>query len=329
MMQAIDGLDYLAGGASTLTDDERRACASPQLLAHYMSKPHLHSEDADVHALIDAVFAQLPQVQSVEGRVRLAGWRCEPPQRVVLRTQRGTVLLNERSAAQPVGRILDVTREPPERDVVAQSALATLRAMDPIAETVRRDGHTRHTHTALVEALAAMGLDPPMLHSRIPIHTSTAWTNDHLDARYAETQLADNGARFRDWLVVHADARAPQRCRLDSHTAEADRLFYTTYPWTGDDRAADWVRVASSVEPELRVLAAKGKGDPADRLLASVKARFLQDLKLLPVRDPSHRVERAHTSVYVDKKRAQVMISYAPTGSTRIEFMVFSPVSDI
>ena len=328
MMQAIDGLDYLAGGRSTLTDDERRACASPQLLAHYMSKPHLHSEDADVHALIDALFAQLPQVQSVEGRVRLAGWRCEPPQRVVLRTQRGTVLLNERSAAQPVGRILDVTREPPERDVVAQSALATLRAMDPIAETVRRDGHTRHTHTALVEALAAMGLDPPMLHSRIPIHTSTAWTNDHLDARYAETQLADNGARFRDWLVVHADPRAPQRCRLDSHTAETDKVYYTLFPWINQD-ATTWVRVASSVEPELRVLAQRGKGDVTERLLQSVKARFLQDLKLLPVRDPAHRVERAHTTVYTDPSAGQVMVSYAPTGAGRIEFMLFSPVPDI
>ena len=328
MMQAIDGLDYLAGGASTLTDDERRACASPQLLAHYMSKPRLHSEDADVHALIDALFAQLPQVQSVEGRVRLAGWRCEPPQRVVLRTQRGTVLLNERSAAQAVGRILDVTREPPERDVVAQSALATLRAMDPIAETVRRDGHTRHTHTALVEALAAMGLDPPMLHSRIPIHTSTAWTNDHLDARYAETQLADNGARFRDWLVVHADARAPQRCRLDSHTTETDKVYYTLFPWINQD-ATTWVRVASSVEPELRVLAPRGKGDVTERLLQSVKARFLQDLKLLPVRDPAHRVERAHTTVYTDPSAGQVMVSYAPTGAGRIEFMLFSPVPDI
>ena len=328
MMQAIDGLDFLTEGRSTMTDDERRTCATPELLAHYMSKPHLLSDPQDVQALIDGLFAQLPQVREAQQRVRLAGWRCDPPQRVVLRTPRGTVVLNERSAAQPVGRILDLTREAPERDCVAQSALAALRELKPIAETVRHDRGARHTHTALVEGLAAVALAPPTLHSRIPIHTSTAWTNDHIDARYAETQLAENGARFRDWLVVHADPRAPQRCRLDSHTAETDKVYYTLFPWINQD-ATTWVRVASSVEPELRVLAPRGKGDVTERLLQSVKARFLQDLKLLPVRDPAHRVERAHTTVYADPSAGQVMVSYAPTGAGRIEFMLFSPVPDI
>ena len=50
---------------------------------------------------------------------------------------------------------------------------------------------------------------------------------------------------------------------------------------------------------------------------------FPQDLKLLPLRDPSHYVERINTSVYCDREANQVMLVYAPTGGDRLEFMLF------
>ena len=50
---------------------------------------------------------------------------------------------------------------------------------------------------------------------------------------------------------------------------------------------------------------------------------FPQDLKLLPLRDPSHYVERINTSVYCDREAKQVMLVYAPTGGDRLEFMLF------
>jgi hypothetical protein len=88
--------------------------------------------------------------------------------------------------------------------------------------------------------------------------------------------------------------------------------------------------VAASVEPQVRILQERGlaTGLACDRgaaLLSSVKTRFMQDLKLLPVRDQGHRVERRNTGVYEDRARGQVLICYAPTGDpdARIEFLAF------
>ena len=130
---------------------------------------------------------------------------------------------------------------------------------------------------------------------------------------------------------MHQDPASPQKCRLDSHAARADHFYATLFPWRRDDGATEWVSVAASVEPQVRVLqerrvpTAEGETERAGALLSSVKARFMQDLKLLPVRDPAHRIERRNTSVYADRERGQVLICYAPTGDpdARIEFLAF------
>lgn len=103
------------------------------------------------------------------------------------------------------------------------------------------------------------------------------------------------------------------------------------FPWRRDNGGTEWVSVASSVEPQVRVLQerrAPSTAAPPERagaLLSSVKARFMQDLKLLPLRDQAHRIERRNTSVYADRERGQVLICYAPTGDpdARIEFLAF------
>ena len=129
---------------------------------------------------------------------------------------------------------------------------------------------------------------------------------------------------------MHQDPVSPQKCRLDSHTAHADHFYATLFPWRREDGSTEWVSVAASVEPQARVLQGRriAGSDARDRgsaLLSSVKARFMQDLKLLPVRDPAHRIERRNTSVYADSERGQVLICYAPTGDpdARIEFLAF------
>ncbi len=130
---------------------------------------------------------------------------------------------------------------------------------------------------------------------------------------------------------MHQDPVSPQKCRLDSHAAHADHFYATLFPWRRDDGTTEWVSVASSVKPEVRVLqerrapTAEGAPERAAALLSSVKARFMQDLKLLPVRDPAHRIERRNTSVYADSERGQVLVCYAPTGDrdARIEFLAF------
>jgi single-stranded DNA-binding protein len=133
---------------------------------------------------------------------------------------------------------------------------------------------------------------------------------------------------------------------MDLHIACSNGYYCTMFPWRRDDGSTQWVSVASSVEPQVRVLQSRrqacGKAggqaqtggqaqaggqaqDDIRALLASVKGRFMQDLKLLPVRAPSHRVERRNTSVYVDRDRGQVLLCYAPAGDpdARVEFMAF------
>lgn len=130
---------------------------------------------------------------------------------------------------------------------------------------------------------------------------------------------------------MHQDPLNPQKCRLDSHAVHADHFYSTLFPWRRDDGTTEWVAVAASVEPQVRVLQERrtpSSGPSLERhaaLLSSVKGRFMQDLKLLPLRDPAHRIERRNTSVYADRERGQVLICYAPTGDpdARIEFLAF------
>ena len=367
MMLAIEALDHLESGASRIAPHEQQYCQSPATLLHFMSNTTLASDDDDIQRVADSLFRSLPAVIRVARPVRLAGWRVDPPSRIVLYTgpvpgrALTTALLDERSDAQQVGGILalppaapdDTRLDPAFRARLADAMLAHLRGplREPLVETVRLDGNRPHTHTALHEGLAEMALREPALHTFIHLHQSNRWENDREDVRcaprfdprrarapltspparrYSESQLGANGQRFRDWYAVHQDPAGPQKCRLDSHAVRADHYYATLFPWRRDDGTTEWVNVASSVEPQVRVLqgrrlASAGPPDRASALLSSVKARFMQDLKLLPVRDPVHRIERANTSVYADRERGQVLICYAPTGDpeARLEFLAF------
>lgn len=354
MMLALDGLDYLREGSASITENEHGYCRSPALLLRFMSNAsRLASEDEDVHEFIQSLFARLPEVRCVRSPAHIVGWRVDPPSRVVVYTGKipgrrlCTALLDERSSAPSVGGIFSL---PPEgaslgpatqavRWGLSGSMLECLRGLlrEPLMETLRVDENRQHTHTALPEGLGEMALREPLLHTTVPLHSSLRWDNEREDARYSETQAASNGQRLRDWLAVHRDPANPQKCRLDSHSVGVDHFYCTMFPWRREDGTSAWVDVAASVQPEVRVLPVRrtaaardpsgsgGGGDPLSALLTSVKARFLQDLKLLPVRDPVHRTERANTSIYVDRQNEQVLICYAPTGDpqSRIEFMAF------
>ena len=352
MMLALDGLDYLHKGSASITENEHGYCRSPPLLLRFMSNAHrLASEDEDVNEFLQSLFARLPEVRCVRAPVHIVGWRVDPPSRVVVYTGKipgrrlCTALLDERSCASSVGGIFSLpverasTLSLPVRKGLSGSMLGCLRGLlsDPLMETLRVDQNRRHTHTALPEGLGEMALRESLLHTTVPLHSSMRWDNEREDARYSETQAGSNGQRMRDWLAVHRDPANPQKCRLDSHSVVVDHFYCTMFPWRREDGSSTWVDVAASVQPEVRVLPLRRKaagedssgsgrgGDPLSLLLTSVKARFLQDLKLLPVRDPAHRTERCDTSIYVDRQNGQVLICYAPTGDpqSRIEFMAF------
>lgn len=270
-------------------------------------------------------------------------WRLDPPGRIVLFT--GTAadsvgkapgelkkrLLDERSSARSVARIrLAGSGDEDATESVRNGVLHYVHssfAKTPLVESVRRDAGGTHTHTALTEALSCFASEKPVLHTRVAMHSSVRWDNQYCDSRYAETQTAGNGERFRDWVTVHAEGDTTQKVRLDSHTVRLSELHFTHFPWRRADGRLQWVGVAASVCPNLLVLHERiaDNKDDFKGLLASVKSRVLQDLKLLPVRDESHRVERVNTSVYGDATTGQVLVAYAPTGDaeSRVEIMAF------
>lgn len=57
--------------------------------------------------------------------------------------------------------------------------------------------------------------------------------------------------------------------------------------------------------------------------MRATKARLLQDLKALPMRDGQTSVERLNISVYPDDITQQVLVTYAPNGSQQLEFVSF------
>lgn len=201
MLLAIEAQDHLRSGASRVAAHEHQYCRSPALLLHFMSDSGLVSEDEDIQAAADRLFASLPQVARVDRPVRLAGWRVDPPSRIVLYTGRArpgpalsTVLLDERSDAPRAGGILALPPalpDDPQNDRafharLADAMLAHLRGplRTPLTETVRLDEGRKHTHTALHEGLAEMALREPALHTFVPLHQTSRWENDCQDVRY-------------------------------------------------------------------------------------------------------------------------------------------------
>lgn len=197
MMLAIEALDHLKSGASKIAPHEQQYCQTPALLLHFMSDTGLVSDDEDIQRLADHLFASLPAVTRVDRPLRLAGWRVDPPTRVVLYTGQGdvrTVLLDERSDAPRAGGVFALPPAPPKdpqadhafRARLSDAMLAYLRVAlrAPVTETVRADGNREHTHTALHEGLAEMALREPTLHTFVPLHQTSRWDNERQDVRY-------------------------------------------------------------------------------------------------------------------------------------------------
>jgi hypothetical protein len=98
-------------------------------------------------------------------------------------------------------------------------------------------------------------------------------------------------------------------------------------PWKRDAAQGqlEWVTVRSSLPLEQRVLHDRTPPNSGvSRFTAftrSCKARLLQDLKNLPTRTPEQSIDRANVSVYQDEPSQSLLVVYAPTSSTRLEFV--------
>jgi hypothetical protein len=346
MMLAMPGRETLADGvAKPITAGEREVCATPRLLLHFMAAPgRLLSEPEDIVGLQAALEARMPRTL-IGGPARLLAWRVDPPRSVVL--YGGPViapgepvgpphllkklLVDERTAARPFGAIEALPTPPHDIPGLLARRLAyhAQNSWEWPGVIMEATG----VHTALMEGLACFCLSRPQLHTEVRLHASPKWDNAHEDARYAETQLGANGRRYREWVSVSAGSPA-QKVRLEAHLVEAKTTHWTQFAWRRADDSIDWVRVCSSVPPGgLIVLKERVWPDasppPASvrrdlhALLLSVKAKYLQNLGLLPMRVPNQRVEPTSTSVYTDEPAGQVLLCYAPVGGETLEFMAF------
>ena len=179
------------------------------------------------------------------------------------------------------------------------------------------------TMTTLAESLALFTGPAPPRHSEVHLHDSNPWAEDYIDDRYAETQRADNGLRYRDWLTMFRSFDDLQRSRLAAHHVFTDQLFHTHFPVIASNTSANhgdpdsnqactWVSVASTLPAEMRVLRQTTGKTPTDALKGSVVGRFINDLKLLPVWNHEDVIDPVNVEVYSDEDSKQVAIVYAP-----------------
>jgi hypothetical protein len=149
---------------------------------------------------------------------------------------------------------------------------------------------------------------------------------DGLPRRYAETQLASNGLRYRDWLTVFASDQALEKCRLEGHVLDIAACHQAVVPFRAPGRPLQWVGMRSSLPLEQRVLHDRtppGSGvSPFTAFARACKARLLQDLKNLPL-PPDATLERHNVSVYEDERARSLLVVYAPTTTAdkRLEFV--------
>ena len=146
--------------------------------------------------------------------------------------------------------------------------------------------------------------------------------------RYAETQTATNGIRYRDWICTFASSTALEKCKLEAHVLDITSYHQALVPWKRDPSTVEWVAARSSLPLEQRVLRDNSSSATSvPRFTAFVrasKARLLQDLKSLPMRDGQTITDRLNVSVYPDETTQQVLVVYSPTGSQQLEFISFT-----
>jgi hypothetical protein len=179
-------------------------------------------------------------------------------------------------------------------------------------------------------------------------------------ARYAETQTATNGIRYRDWLCVYASDETIEKCKLEGHVLDITCAHQAFVPWKRQQfsttttttqvtqPATEWCVSRSSLPLEQRILHDRPPANAADRNISrftaftrSVKSRLLQDLKLLPLPSANpdfYVVQRHNVSVYTDEIAQQVLVVYSPTSllldshpttdatatNTQLEFVCFT-----
>ena len=333
-------------------DDYRDVCNDKELMLEMMDYKQdlLHARD-DILSYLEALGDHMPKSTRVRlaHPIHLMAWRIDTPARVILfkgqadtvNTKIGSgfmphklskVLLDERSKLKSPSRIhiVDGLDEQNVRD----SVLMALQGHPVNYENLKRTGQKACSHV-LEEAMWCFSHPvAKTTHSQVDLMESSRWEKDHEDHRYAETQMGTNGVRYRDWLCMYADENNLEKCKLDSHILNITEMYQALFPWKRVDGRLEWVTVRSSLPTELRVLHDRhhhfgedpGISTDAFKALAcSVKSRLLQDLKLLPVRDPSHKIDRTHVSVYTDDLNKQVLIVYTPLGDElkRLEFLSF------
>jgi hypothetical protein len=168
--------------------------------------------------------------------------------------------------------------------------------------------------TTLAESLACFALAPSSQSNTCDIGDSSPWKEDGIDPRYAEKQVAQNGFRFRDWVAMHVGRGGTQQSRLAAHVIEFDALHITKMPWVQNGEL-HWVRVASTVFPQSRVL-------QGPTLRQAVENRFLHDPRMLPVRVQGGAVAKGDTEVYSESD-ARTTVVYSPADSRRLEMIAF------
>lgn len=173
-------------------------------------------------------------------------------------------------------------------------------------------GGAEYTTTTLAETVSVFTGPMAERHTEVELHASCPWDNDHIDERYAETQRAENGLRFRDWVTMYRHFDDVHRSRLASHHLEVTQLFHTHFPMAQSVKGYSWVSVASTLPAETRVLRHLGGKTRLEELKRSVENRFVNDPKLLPVWATGDRIDQAGIEVYTDEAAGQVAVVYAP-----------------
>jgi len=179
-------------------------------------------------------------------------------------------------------------------------------------ETVGDGKDTEYTTTTLAETVSVFTGPRPDRHKEVTLHASSPWECDHIDERYAETQRAENGLRFRDWVTIYRHFDDVHRSRLASHHLLITMLFHTHFPMSRPDGGYAWVSVASTLPAETRVLRHLGGKTRLEALKRSVENRFVNDPKLLPVWSHGDRIDQADMEVYTDNEAEQIAVVYAP-----------------
>ena len=128
-------------------------------------------------------------------------------------------------------------------------------------------------------------------------------------------------------MCVYASDQALEKVRLEAHVLDILSCHQALVPWKRDNNGGslEWVTVRSSLPLEQRVLHVRTPPNSGvSRFTAftrSCKARLLQDVKNLPTRAPDQGIDRTNVSVYQDEPSQTVLIVYAPTASTQLEFV--------